>query len=344
LIQIYNNPRGEAYRRLLDVAAEHCPVFVLAERQQFGRDTTARAVLEKLNPHLLKKIRTSESGEHRKLHIAYTRDAWLYFYDCNPQSIEILKSSADSLLAWQHPDLPEDLSFLDHDGNEWLVNIAHEGMMHLRISEEMAERWSREIQGLFLKGCFNQDLDRLLEDAVRHQAEHLELTGYGIRELPERLFEIRSLKSLTIFEQHLDRLPERLFDLTQLEKLIVWTANLHNLPGAVKNLRQLKHLTIYCGCYNRTPQDGNIIRQEEVSFNRLPPEIGELRNLEVLDIQYTALRDLPDTIRSLGNLRSLNLTRNMFDSRPEVLEYMQHVNVILDGLYERQTTSNNACK
>jgi Leucine-rich repeat (LRR) protein len=330
LIKIYNNPKGEAYRRLLDVAASHCSSFVLVERWQLKRDTAVQSVFEKLKPHLLKKIGTSESGEHRKLNIAYTQDAWLYFYDCNPQSIEILKSSADSLLDWQHPNLPEDLSFLDHDGNEWLVNIAHEEMMHLRISEEMAERLSREIQGLFLKGRFNQDLDRLLEDAVRHQAGQLEITGYGIRELPERLFDVHSLKSLSIFEQDVDHLPERLFELTGLEKLIVWTANLHNLPSAIKNLQQLRHLTIYCGCYNRAPEHGSIIKQEDVSFNRLPPEIGKLHNLEVLDIQYTALRDLPDTFKNLRNLRSLILRRNLFESKPRVLEEMKHVHVILD--------------
>jgi len=155
LITIYNNPKGEAYRRLLDVAVAHCPSFVLAERYPLQADGTARAVFVKLEPYLLQKVSARELRQQRKLEINYSRDGWIYFYACTPESIEILKSSADSLLDWRHPALPEDLGFLDHDGNEWLSNIAHEEMMQLRISEEMAERLSQEIQGLFLKGRFN---------------------------------------------------------------------------------------------------------------------------------------------------------------------------------------------
>lgn len=326
MIHIYNNPKGEAYRRLLDYAAQHSPSFVLAKRHQLGQHESCTEVFEKLRPFLVKKVRTSESLRRRSsLSIAYSPNDWLYFYECREDAIDILKSAADSLLDWQHPHLPEDLCFLDDEEEDWLINIAHEGILRLHITEEEAEKLSSEIQGLFLTGQFNRDLSRLLADAVRHQAEHLEISGYGIRTLPEALFQAHDLRSLTLFEPHIDRLPERLFDLVGLEKLIIWTTNLYNLPSAIRQLQQLKHLTIYCGCYQGTPPDGIVLKKEEVFFNQLPPEIGELQNLVSLDIQYTALRGLPASMKRLSNLKRLTLINHLMEARPSVLDEMPHV-------------------
>lgn len=97
MITIYNNPKGEAYRRLLDVAAAHCPSFVLSERYPLGWDASARKVFDKLWPYLLKKVSTREPGPHRNLSIAYSRNAWIHYYACTPESIEVLKDSADSM-------------------------------------------------------------------------------------------------------------------------------------------------------------------------------------------------------------------------------------------------------
>ena len=104
MVVIYNNPKGEAYRRLLDVAAAHCPTFVLSERYPLGRDASARKVFDKLWPYLLKKVSAREPGQHRDLRIAYSRDAWIHYYACTPESIEVLKDSADSMQpAWLAP-------------------------------------------------------------------------------------------------------------------------------------------------------------------------------------------------------------------------------------------------
>ncbi|GIQ70825.1 leucine-rich repeat domain-containing protein [Xylanibacillus composti] len=321
MIQIYNNPKGEAYHKLLDYAAKHSPLFVLAVRQQLAHNGSHYEVLEKLAPYLVKKVRTDNSLQHQ-LSIAYSPNDWLYFYACHEASIAILKSFSNSLLDWQHPRLPEDLCFLDHEEQDWLITIAHEGIMRLLVTEDEAERLSAEIQGLFLKGQFNQELDKLLADAEWHQAEYLDISGYGIKTIPEQLCRVRSLKSLKLFEQYIDHLPDRFFDLTRLESITLWTTNMHNLPSAIQRLQRLKHLAIYCGCYHDTPETGVIIRKEEVHFNELPTEIGELQSLESLDIQYTALRGLPETLKRLKNLRHLNLTNNMIQAKPPVLDEM----------------------
>ena len=143
--------------------------------------------------------------------------------------------------------------------------LAHQYRSRKHHANPYFGRRSREAipkdPGLFLTGTFNKDLNRLLDDAIRHEAEYLYISGYGIKTIPEQLFQVHSLKFLNLFEQHIDRLPEPLFNLTGLEKLIIWTTNMHNLPSAVKQLKQLKHLTIYCGCYHESPKDGKIIKE-----------------------------------------------------------------------------------
>ena len=46
----------------------------------------------------------------------------------------------------------------------------------------------------------------------------------------------------------------------------------------------------------------------------LPPEIGELSHLEVLDLEGTEIIDLPATIRKLTNLRCLKVSFYGYDN------------------------------
>lgn len=134
LIHIYNNPKGEACRRLLDYAVKHASTFVLADRHQLAKEDSYDDVLLKLQPYLIKQVKTNRAlMRQEQLSIAYSAKDWVCFYECNAASVAILQAAADSLLDWQHPRLPEDLCFLDHEEKDWLINIAHEGIMKLKV-------------------------------------------------------------------------------------------------------------------------------------------------------------------------------------------------------------------
>ncbi|ULL13101.1 leucine-rich repeat domain-containing protein [Paenibacillus sp. H1-7] len=327
MIQIYNDPKGEAYRRLIDYAIEHSSMFVLATREQMYMNENCHRVLRLLEPYLIKQESCdSLRGKHS---IAYSNGGTVYFYACHSEAAQVLRSEAERLLAWSHPHLPEDLGFLDADGNDWLTTVAHEDMAGIHLEEDEANALSRQIDGLFLRGEFNAGLDDLLDDALRHRAERLHITGFDLYELPDKVSRIHTLKTLYIFEHHIRSLPENMFqELRQLEELTVYTADLLPFPKEIGSLTRLKRLTVGCGSYYRLDEGQSIIRKEDVSFDRLPAEIGRLTELEHLFINYTSLRRLPSEAANLRNLVYADLSNNLFDAEPvELLKLpkLQHV-------------------
>merc|ERR1711865_526850 len=81
--------------------------------------------------------------------------------------------------------------------------------------------------------------------------------------------------------------------------------------------------------YGVTVTDGSVTGLELPSNNlkgRLPPSIGNLRNLTSLWLQHNELGgDIPDGIAGMKNLRSLYLHFNHFKRMPEEIAQLQHL-------------------
>jgi hypothetical protein len=326
MIEIYNDPKGEAYCWLIDYAMSRCPVFALADRGWKGSGNSCSRVFEALEPYLI-RMQSCESAIGTSA-TAYSLEGTIYYYRCDPEAAIVIKEAASSLFAWQHPHLPEDLCFLDENGKDWLYNVAHERMAGLHIGETEGKEISETVDGLFLKGGFNSSLDYLIRDAIRHQADKLHIEGFGIDRIPEQIGLIRSLVSLTVFEDDVVRLPDSLFELELLEHLRIWTKDLECIPPQIGKLHSLKTLEISCGCYTRLKPGEPVIDKSEVSVTELPAEIGLLANLEILTIHYTGIRSLPPEFTNLQKLKFLDITNNEFDCFPpeiECLPNLQHV-------------------
>ncbi|MEK8127997.1 leucine-rich repeat domain-containing protein [Paenibacillus filicis] len=317
MLQIDNNPSDQAYRRLIDYAIAHTAMFVLAERHQLSMDKPAKALLRALQPYLIK---TYESGVIMGVNaIGYTYEDTIYVYRCCPEAGELLKQAASSLFDWQHPRLPEDLCFWDEQERDWLVNVAHERIAGLHLSEEEALSLREELRGVFLRGSFNKELGAYLTDALYHGADRLYLSRYELQEVPDEVGRITSLKWLEIFEQDVRRLPPSLFNLHQLEELTVYTTDLEEIPADIGRLTNLTRLTIGCCSYDRMEPGQRIISPEEVTMSELPPEIGRLAKLEHLSIQATGLRSVPPELAQLQELKLLDLSRNRLEAVPHEL-------------------------
>jgi len=289
-------------------------MFALAVDADMGQNGNFVRVLKLLEPYLIKKqMSDSLLGSNE---IAYRAGRMIHFYVCHNEAVQVLRTEADRLFAWVHPNLPEDLSFLDADGNDWLNTVVHEKIASIRIDDEEGRSLSRKIDGLFIRGKFNEQLDDFLDDAIRHKSEWLHIAGYGIHEIPEKIGQLASLKELVIQEDGIRRLPATVFGLSQLEKLDIWTADLEPFPKELGNLVRLKHLSVNCGHYDII---GGVYTKRGVSFCELPAQIGSLTGLGHLIVTGTSLSKLPPEIAHLPNLRYVDLSYNMLEADPAEL-------------------------
>ncbi|WP_442603160.1 leucine-rich repeat domain-containing protein [Paenibacillus sp. KN14-4R] len=344
-MRMYTDPKGEAYEQVIDLAIRNSECFVLGEKMPAdvvrGHYTS---VLEALKPYLVETIviqgdnldEVIQIRNTYRSHAFYTAGTY-YFYRCCEESGNLLKQMANRLSDWIYPSLPEDLCFLKEGGGDYLYSVVHEHMYGMEVTDEEAIELMDRITGLFLELKAHRDLDCLLDDAIKHKTDWLYISGHGLTELPERIRDLTEMRDLEIFEQDLYRLPEGLFELSKLERLKILTADLESIPASIARLKNLRELCIQCASSDRPTPGYRVKPKEEISLNRIPPEIGELEQLERLTIQYTSIHELPLELEKLKHLRFLDLGMCMINRKPDFLygmKQLEYINVSQNSLWE----------
>jgi len=346
-MRMYTDPKGEAYEQVIDLAIQNSEWFVLGEKIGNSTDVDRSqytSALDALEPYLEKTIVIQGNNMDEVIQIKNTyRSLAFYtagtyrFYRCCKESGNLLKQMADRLSDWIYPSLPEDLCFLKADGVDYLYSVVHEHMYGLDVTEDEATELMERITGLFLELKVHRDLNRLLDDAIKHKSDRLYISGHQLTELPERIRELSEMRDLEIFEQDLYRLPEELFELSKLERLRILTADLESIPASIAKLQNLRVLCIQCASSDRPTPDWRAKPKEQISLNRIPPEIGELEQLEQLTIQYTSIHELPFQLEKLKHLRILDLGMCLIKQTPDFLSGMKqlkYINVSQGSLWE----------
>ncbi|MEK4104972.1 hypothetical protein NST28_12905 [Paenibacillus sp. FSL R10-2791] len=127
-------PTGQTYKTLVQVAMEVCDEFILVKRDQMELEPEGVELLEQLQP-FLKKVIKDDYWPGTRLMGHY---ADVYFFNCSPEAVDILLSYSTSLYSWVQTRLPDDLCFLKQ-GQPWLINTAHERESNLitDVNEEL---------------------------------------------------------------------------------------------------------------------------------------------------------------------------------------------------------------
>ena len=171
------------------------------------------------------------------------------------------------------------------------------------------------------------------------KATTLSITKYdpAIKHLPPQLGTLINLVELDIScLENLEDLPSEIGKLEKLEKLIIDNGNgcqmNISLPESIGNLSSLKVMRLY-GALDPTPSDTN----EPIppsSVKTLPGTIGNLQNLEELDLGRNRMTSIPSQIASLQKLRRLALDYNEIHELPSFigsLKNLQELSVCGNG-------------
>lgn len=325
-MRFYTDPKGEAYKRLIDFVVERTEQFVLSEMDP-ATENRKRYVelMRKLEPFLIEQC-TMEQMQ-RKSGSNYSEGTY-YIYRCCKDAGCVLKEAANGLYDWLQPNMPEDLCFWDANGADYLYTIAHEEMCGIRMNEEEAIQLADLIPGLFIELDSHRDFKCYLDDAIKHQTDRLTISSYHLTEIPDRICELKQLKYLEIFEQDIIRLPPSLFELRTLETLRIMTADLECIPKEIANLQQLRDLTVYCGSSDRSVPGWTPKAKHDLLLNRIPPEIGRLKQLECLNISYTGIEELPLELERLTRLRFLNVSNSLIKIKPTFIFRMSNLEYV----------------
>jgi hypothetical protein len=134
-IRLVAEPRGQAYRCLLQAAAEQASTAFLVIRESVDLSEGARECLLRLEPYMLSDQSVSEWAGTKLL----GGKARMLIYQASAQLVLVLQNYTRGLYDWIQPNLPEDLGFLRNDGSLWLGSTAHEADAWLELeTDELA--------------------------------------------------------------------------------------------------------------------------------------------------------------------------------------------------------------
>lgn len=79
------------------------------------------------------------------------------------------------------------------------------------------------------------------------------------------------------------------------------------------------------------PDDVRVLKIKNKNLQTLPPEIGALKNLEYLDLQYNGLNELPPEIGGLKRLEFIYLNNNELDTIPNEIGKLESLRYFVIG-------------
>jgi hypothetical protein len=144
----------------------------------------------------------------------------------------------------------------------------------------------------------------------------LDLSGLGLEQLPEDIFEDvepELLQSLNISMNELEEIPSFIMTFSSIEVLDVSSNRLKKLPDAITTLSSLKKLKVNDNDLAELPENIDrfaVLETLDVSRNKLvklPESIKNLRSLKRFDFTLNKLSEVPNSMREFAACREVNI-------------------------------------
>ncbi|PKG23274.1 stage III sporulation protein AH [Niallia nealsonii] len=148
MIHIKADPHNHVYKLLLAAAFRVCDSFQLILRSDMGATYKKyQTIMNDLEPSFLMK---KNQAEWASTMLFGGKKVEVFYYQTDKNALEALTKYSDSLYAWEHPKLPEDLSFFQK-GKEWLVTSSHEQWCTISPNNEKERIMVTSIPGLLFE-------------------------------------------------------------------------------------------------------------------------------------------------------------------------------------------------
>lgn len=206
---------------------------------------------------------------------------------------------------------------IDAHGTELLVNsskviqlvmLYNEGALEkccikkLKVAGKIELDKKRKNHEEEIKATYKEIKDQKIKETKENQATFLGLGGIYLKNFPEEIFEIESLKKIDLSRNRIVEFPEIPLENHSIEEINLRSNKLRSLPDSISNLKKLKVLIL---------NDNNL--------KILPPAITTMKNLERLFLTNNKLEVLPENIGDLAQLQILQLADNKLPRVPKSL-------------------------
>ncbi|MDD2907237.1 MAG: leucine-rich repeat domain-containing protein [Candidatus Gracilibacteria bacterium] len=154
--------------------------------------------------------------------------------------------------------------------------------------------------------------------------------------IPQEFGNLINLRILYLRNNNLTDLPIEFGNLDNLETLHFGANQLNFIPDGILALKNIKYLGLLDATklVNVPAEIGNMTSLISLDFrwnsslSTLPPEIGNLVNLEYLYFGNTSIPSLPSEIGNLSNLKSLRLYNTKVTVLPSTIGNLQNLNTL----------------
>ncbi|XP_041483576.1 leucine-rich repeat and calponin homology domain-containing protein 2-like isoform X2 [Lytechinus variegatus] len=175
-----------------------------------------------------------------------------------------------------------------------------------------------------------RSLEKVLEDA--QVSGKLNLNGRNLRDYPKSAekFDLLDTVEIDLSKNKLSELPCELCSYTALQRLSCYNNVIRVVPEDIINLMSLSYLNLSRNQLSVLPmQICDLFLEVLILSNNklvsLPPEIGKLRTLMLLDASCNELDNLPNEIGEMSGLKELNIRRNHLVTLPDEISKLKLV-------------------
>lgn len=206
------------------------------------------------------------------------------------------------------------LNLTENDSLDWknMCNILSKFSQKTLFSLEAKE----EQESILWVQIDSKQIFQVLENASFSQIEELknlpslDLNNNQLTLLPAQIGELNNLQTLDLFANQLRLLPSQIGELKNLQSLDLRYNDSLDLASVCVTFANFPKKIILSTKDNASNDEEDVLLIVIPKQSSLPSQIGELKNLQTLDLKNNQLSSLPAQIGKLKNLKKLNLSNN----------------------------------